>query len=170
MIRLKLSRALALALFAAAALPAHAGEVYQISTISSLLAGAYDGDTTVAELLRHGGFGLGTFNGVDGEMMVLDGLIALLIKARQVVHTFEDVDGILIGFRFPAATTSVNVPGWHFHFLSADRSRGGHVLGLTTGAGLALLEECSELRISLPARAPASSAGADAIRAVERPQ
>ena len=75
------------------------------------------------------------------------------MKAQQVVHTVVEVDGILIGFRFPAATTSVNVPGWHFHFLSADRSRGGHVLGLTTGAGLALLEECSELRISLPARA-----------------
>src|ERR1700730_13588320 len=58
MIRLKLWRALALAVFAAA-LPAHAGEVYQISTISSLLAGGYDGDTTVAELLRHGSFGVG---------------------------------------------------------------------------------------------------------------
>jgi acetolactate decarboxylase len=39
-----------------------------------------------------------------------------------------------------------------------------------SGAGLALLEEFSDLRISLPARAPASSAGADAIKAVERPQ
>ncbi len=45
MIRLKLWRALALAVFAAA-LPAHAGEVYQISTISSLLAGGYDGDSS----------------------------------------------------------------------------------------------------------------------------
>jgi acetolactate decarboxylase len=93
-----------------------------------------------------------------------------VIKAQQVVHTFDDVDGTLIGFRFPAATTSVNVPGWHFHFISADRGRGGHVLGLTTGAGLALLEEFSDLRISLPAQAPVSSAGAEAIKAVERPQ
>src|SRR5260221_5388919 len=65
-------RALALLLFAAAAPPAPAAEVYQISTISSLLRGGYDGDTTVGELLRHGSFGLGTFNRVDGEMMVLD--------------------------------------------------------------------------------------------------
>ena len=96
--------------------------------------------------------------------------LAPCVFNQQVVHTFEEVDGTLIGFRFPAATTSVNVPGWHFHFLSADRSRGGHVLGLTTGAGLAWLEECSELRINLPARAPESSAGADAIKAVERPR
>ena len=33
----------------------------------------YDGDVTIRELLRHGNFGLGTFNGLDGEMLVLDG-------------------------------------------------------------------------------------------------
>src|SRR5262249_60005620 len=73
MIRPIMRRVLALVLFAGAAAPAGASEVYQISTISSLLAGGYDGDTTVGELTRHSGFGLGTFNGVDGEMMVLDG-------------------------------------------------------------------------------------------------
>jgi hypothetical protein len=45
-----------------------------------------------------------------------------------------------------------------------------HRLGFTTGAGLALLEEFSDLRIRSPARAPASSAGAAAIKAAERPQ
>lgn len=96
--------------------------------------------------------------------------LAEVIKEQQVVHTFDDVDGTLIGFRFPAAASSINVPGWHLHFLTADRSRGGHVLGLTTGVGLAWLEEFPDLRISLSARAPASSAGAEAIKAVERPQ
>jgi acetolactate decarboxylase len=80
-----------------------------------------------------------------------------------------EVDGILIGFRFPAAASSVNVPGWHFHFLSADKTRGGHVLSLTSGAAVALLEEFTDLRIRFPARAP-GSAGAEAIRAVERAQ
>ena len=256
MTRSMMGRALALLFFAAVAPPAPAAEVYQISTISSLLAGGYDGDTTVGELLHHGNFGLGTFNGVDGEMMVLDGKVyrgtvdgraqlvasseltpfavvvtlrprpqasspvaagqsleqleaaldALpysasrvlaarvdgqfraitirsepkqqppyrslvdVIKAQQGVHTLEGVDGALIGFRFPTAASSVNVPGWHFHFLTADRTRGGHVLGLTTGSGLARLEEFSELRIRFPARGPAESAGADEIRAVERPR
>ena len=64
---------LLLAVFAAPGMPARAAEAYQVSTISSLLAGGYDGDTTVGEMLRHGDFGLGTFNGVDGEMIVLDG-------------------------------------------------------------------------------------------------
>jgi acetolactate decarboxylase len=49
-------------------------EVYQFSTISALLEGVYDGDVTVGEILRHGDFGLGTFNHLDGEMVILDGV------------------------------------------------------------------------------------------------
>jgi alpha-acetolactate decarboxylase len=49
-------------------------EVYQFSTISALLEGVYDGDVTVAEILRHGDFGLGTFNHLDGEMVIIDGI------------------------------------------------------------------------------------------------
>jgi Alpha-acetolactate decarboxylase len=48
-------------------------EVYQFSTTSALLDGVYDGDVTVADILRHGDFGLGTFNHLDGEMVILDG-------------------------------------------------------------------------------------------------
>ena len=61
----------------AATLLAHqraGSEVYQFSTIGALLDGVYDGDVTVAEILRHGDFGLGTFNHLDGEMVVLDGV------------------------------------------------------------------------------------------------
>jgi acetolactate decarboxylase len=50
------------------------GELYQTSTMGALLAGVYDGDVTVGELLTHGDFGLGTFNHLDGEMVVLDGV------------------------------------------------------------------------------------------------
>jgi len=52
----------------------HGGEVYQTSTMGALLDGVYDGDVTIRELLRHGDFGLGTFNGLDGEMLILDGV------------------------------------------------------------------------------------------------
>jgi acetolactate decarboxylase len=49
-------------------------EVYQTSTIGALLDGVYDGDVTIGELLQHGDFGLGTFNHLDGEMVILDGV------------------------------------------------------------------------------------------------
>ena len=55
----------------------HAGHdphlLYQASTVSALLDGAYDGDLTFAELARHGDTGLGTLNGLDGEMIAIDG-------------------------------------------------------------------------------------------------
>ena len=54
MVRLMICRALALVVLVAPALPAGAAEAYQIATISSLLAGGYDGNTTVGEMLRHG--------------------------------------------------------------------------------------------------------------------
>lgn len=49
-------------------------EIYQTSTMGALLSGVYEGDLTIRELLRHGDFGLGTFNCLDGEMLVLDGV------------------------------------------------------------------------------------------------
>src|SRR5271155_2073477 len=52
----------------------HGSEVYQTSTMGALLDGGYAGDVTMRALLRHGNFGLGTFNGLDGEMLVLDGV------------------------------------------------------------------------------------------------
>ena len=48
--------------------------VYQSSLMSALLAGVYDGELTVRELLQHGDFGLGTFNALDGEMIIIDGV------------------------------------------------------------------------------------------------
>jgi acetolactate decarboxylase len=51
-----------------------AAEVYQTSTMAALLDGIYDGDVTIAELLTHGDFGLGTFNHLDGEMVILGGI------------------------------------------------------------------------------------------------
>lgn len=47
--------------------------LFQVSTLDALLAGIYDGEMTYGELEEHGGFGLGTFNQLDGEMVALDG-------------------------------------------------------------------------------------------------
>jgi len=55
----------------------HAGRephvLFQASTIGALLDGAYDGDLSFSELAEHGNLGLGTLNGLDGEMIALDG-------------------------------------------------------------------------------------------------
>src|SRR4051794_11597560 len=50
-----------------------ATRVFQLGLMSALLAGVYDGPTPLSEVLRHGDLGLGTFNGLDGEMILIDG-------------------------------------------------------------------------------------------------
>lgn len=50
-----------------------AGELYQTSLMSALMAGIYEGEATYGEIREHGDFGLGTFNDLDGEMVGFDG-------------------------------------------------------------------------------------------------
>lgn len=50
-----------------------AHELFQTSTIEALLAGAFDGDMALSEMLEHGDLGLGTLSGLDGELIVIDG-------------------------------------------------------------------------------------------------
>ncbi len=49
--------------------------LFQTSTIDALLAGLYDADLSCGDLLKHGDFGIGTFDRVDGEMVVFEGII-----------------------------------------------------------------------------------------------
>ena len=48
-------------------------ELVQISTIDALLQGVYDGNTSLQALSENGNFGIGTLNGLDGELILLDG-------------------------------------------------------------------------------------------------
>ena len=47
--------------------------IYQVSTSGALVQGVYQGCVRVADIKRHGDFGLGTFDGLDGEGIMLDG-------------------------------------------------------------------------------------------------
>jgi acetolactate decarboxylase len=47
--------------------------LFQISSSAALVEGIYKGEVTVGALREHGDFGLGTFAGLDGEMVVVDG-------------------------------------------------------------------------------------------------
>ena len=46
--------------------------LYQVALLQSLAQGYFDGIVTVGELKRHGDTGIGTFEGVNGEMIVLE--------------------------------------------------------------------------------------------------
>jgi acetolactate decarboxylase len=49
------------------------GTLFQVSTAGALVEGLYQGEVTIGALREHGDFGLGTFDGLDGEMVVVDG-------------------------------------------------------------------------------------------------
>jgi acetolactate decarboxylase len=230
--------------------------LFQASTIGALLEGAYDGDLSFAELAEHGDLGLGTLNGLDGEMIALDGrfyradvdgvvgevggaeqtpfavvarfkptvdeqvegsleheaLLAQLdelipvgvascairldghfdlVRARSVPrqsppyrpltevvadqHIFElgDVVGTMLGFRFPDYVEGIEVSGYHLHFISEDRTRGGHVLDSRAAGDLHVrLDPSSDLHVELPpgvelADSGLASATHDAVEKVE---
>ena len=50
-----------------------AGELYQTSLMSALMAGIYEGDAAYGQIRKFGDFGVGTFNELDGEMVGFDG-------------------------------------------------------------------------------------------------
>jgi acetolactate decarboxylase len=60
--------------------------VTQVSTIDAILAGAYDGQVTCRELISHGDFGIGTFDNLDGEMVLVDGRM-YQVKADGKVYS-----------------------------------------------------------------------------------
>jgi acetolactate decarboxylase len=72
-------------------LPPERHAVHQVSVMSALLDGVYDGDHTIGQLLRHGDFGLGTFDALDGELLVLDG-VAYRMRADGGVTLAADDD------------------------------------------------------------------------------
>ncbi len=78
--------------------------VYQVSTIGALMQGVYEGSVKCGDLPSHGDVGLGTFEALDGEMVMLDGRVYQVkldgtaievspdIKTPFAAVTFLDVD------------------------------------------------------------------------------
>jgi acetolactate decarboxylase len=50
------------------------GALFQTSLMAALLGGVYEGTLTYGDLHHRGDFGLGTFNGLDGEMVGFGGI------------------------------------------------------------------------------------------------
>ena len=75
-----------------------------------------------------------------------------LVEVVKDQPTFElhDVSGSLVGFRFPDYAQGLNVSGYHFHFITADRSAGGHVLGCKLVRGELYIDHEGDLRLELP--------------------
>ena len=212
-------------------------KLYQVSTLQALALGYTRAVTTVGELLEHGSIGLGTFEDVNGEMIVVDrtcwraredgtaaaadpatgvpfasvaefgggttfelhdladlaalktqltlrveegfGLNSMhmaridgtfskvcarseapyrshhvelkeMLAKTQRDFFFDNIRGTLVGVYYPDFMDGINAPGWHLHFLSEDRTRGGHVFDAVLTEGSAQLVRFSRIEIRLP--------------------
>ena len=234
--------------------------MYQVSTLQALAMGYNSAVITAEELLRHGDTGLGTFEGVDGEMIVANGICYRAMADGTVTRTsldigvpfaavsrlcgwrkfpleavtdietlkeiltvrieesfglnsmhmvridgsfkrvcarsetgrltqhitlkemldgnqqdffFDDVDGTLVCVYYPDYMDGINAPGWHLHFLSADKMRGGHVFDINLRKGEVQMDKISRIEIQLP-NSPSfdtyalKNASQDEIRQVEQ--
>lgn len=96
-------------------LPAAAREAhvaFQASTVEALMDGAYDGDLTIGELRSRGDLGLGTFDGLDGEMIVLDGAVwrARADGSVEAVGDEERTPFAVVTAFAPDATVAIDGP------------------------------------------------------------
>jgi acetolactate decarboxylase len=69
--------------------------LYQVSTIDALMQGVFDGVQPVGELKKHGDFGIGTFDALEGEMIVLDGKV---YQAKADGRVYEVMDNATTPF------------------------------------------------------------------------
>jgi acetolactate decarboxylase len=65
-------------------------ELYQVSTVDALFCGHFADETPISEVLDNGGFGLGTVNGLDGELVVVDGQAYAVRGDGTAVEVPED--------------------------------------------------------------------------------
>ncbi len=72
------------------------------------------------------------------------------VVSEQHVFELSDIDGTMLGFRFPEYAEGIEVAGWHLHFISEDRRRGGHVLDCRAETAHVRLDPSGELHVELP--------------------
>ena len=70
-------------------MPLIAHTLYQVSTATALVEGIYQGAAPIAALRKHGDFGLGTFEDLDGEMVIVDGHF-FRVRSDGSVRKMED--------------------------------------------------------------------------------
>lgn len=72
------------------------------------------------------------------------------VTKNQPTFEFTNVTGTIVGFRCPPYVTGINVPGYHLHFLTADKTAGGHLLDFTVAQGEVAVDNTYEFLMMLP--------------------
>ncbi len=68
----------------------------------------------------------------------------------QKFFEFDKTEGTLIGYHLPEYLNGINSKGFHFHFLSKDKTQGGHVLGFTVTNLKIEIAELKSFELDMP--------------------
>ena len=69
---------------------------------------------------------------------------------NQSIFEFKNVNGTLVGFKTPEFAKGVNVPGYHIHFITENKSAGGHVLDFELENGNISFDTTNNFFLKLP--------------------
>ncbi len=96
----------------------------------------------------HGRFSVLKARSVAGQQRPYSTLAEAVKK--QVEWEWEEIDGTMVGFRFPQFLSGVNLADYHFHFISDDKTRGGHVLNAVIRNATIELSVLRKFEMALP--------------------
>ncbi len=65
--------------------------LYLCAPVNALVEGIYEEDILLSDVLRHGDFGIGTFDDLDGEMVILDGCCYQIHADGKVAQAGKEV-------------------------------------------------------------------------------
>jgi len=72
------------------------------------------------------------------------------VVKNQTVFNFQNIEGTIVGFWLPEYLSGMNIPGYHFHFISKDKKSGGHLLEFTTNGTKLSFDETPYIHTELP--------------------
>ena len=70
-------------------------------------------------------------------------------KNQREFH-FANTYGTVIAVWCPRYVNGINLPGWHFHYLSGDKTQGGHILGLSADHLTLKINQIERFDLTLP--------------------
>ena len=79
-----------------------------------------------------------------------DGVGLAEAAKNEAIFDLQDTSGDLVGFRLPGYIKGVNAPGWHLHFVDAERRHGGHVVNFSLTEGELRTCYANDFQIRLP--------------------
>jgi len=59
-------------------------------------------------------------------IVLADIILSIPVTKTRPVFQFEQVRETVLGFLCPQYVNDINIPGYHLHFISDDRTKGGH--------------------------------------------